>query len=69
MSSATLTEGTKGVIWVADEGGLSPFVVRAQVLQTTTTQVEAGGSSTETLHIEENVTDVNSSDIVIEPPQ
>ena len=67
--SATVTEGTQGVIWVADEGGLSPFVVRAQVLQTTTTQVEAGGSSTETLHIEENVTDINSSDIVIEPPQ
>ena len=67
--SATVTEGTKGVIWAADEGGFSPFVVRAQVLQTTTTKVEAGGSSTKTVHIEENVTDINSSDIVIAPPE
>ncbi len=67
--SATITEGTKGDIWVADQGGWSPFVVRAQLLQTTTTQVAGGGSSAETVYLEQNVADLNASDIVIEPPQ
>ena len=41
-ASATITEGTQGEIWVADQGGWSPFVVRAQLLQTTTTQMRGG---------------------------
>jgi hypothetical protein len=67
--SATNTELIQGDIWVADQGGWPPFVVRAEVLQTSTTQVEGGASSAETEYIESNVTDINSSDIVIEPPQ
>ncbi len=68
-AKATLTEGTQGEIWVADQEGWSPFVVRAQLLQTTTTELEGGPSGTEIVYIEEDVTDINSSDIVIEPPQ
>ncbi len=63
-AKATITESTQGEIWVADQGGWSPFVVRAQLLQTTTTQVEGGPSGTETVYIEEDVTDINSSGIV-----
>ena len=43
-AKATISEGTQGEIWVADQEGWSPFVVRAQLLQTTTTQVEGGPS-------------------------
>jgi hypothetical protein len=68
-AKATITESTQGEIWVADQGGWSPFVVRAQLLQTTTTQVEGGPSGTETVYIEEDVTGINSSGIVIEPPE
>ena len=68
-AKATITEGTQGEIWVADQEGWSPFVVRAQLLQTTTTQLEGGPSVAETVYIEEDVTDINSSDIVVEPPQ
>jgi hypothetical protein len=67
--SATITEATQGEAWVADQEGWPPFVVRAQLSQTTTTQVEGGSSSTETVYVEEDVTDINGSDIVIEPPR
>jgi hypothetical protein len=67
--SATVTELIQGDIWVADQGGWPPFVVRSQVLETTTTQVKDGPSSTDIQYIEGDVTDVNSPDIVIEPPQ
>jgi hypothetical protein len=67
--NATVTDLIQGDIWVADQGGWPPFVVRSQVLQTSTTQVEGGASSTDIEYIEGNVTDINSSDIVIEPPQ
>jgi hypothetical protein len=67
--SATITEGAQGDIWVADQGGWAPFVVRAQLLQTTTTKVDGGGSSAETVYVDQNVSDVNASDIVVEPPK
>jgi hypothetical protein len=66
INMSTITEDTQGEIWVANDGG---FVVRARLLQTTTTKVEGGPSSSEAVYIEEDVTDVNSSDIVIEPPK
>jgi hypothetical protein len=31
--------------------------------------VDGGGSSAETVYVDQNVTDVNASDIVVEPPQ
>jgi len=68
-ASATITEVTQGELWVAGQGGWPHFVVRAQLMQATTTEIAGGASSTETVYIEEDVTDIDSSDIVIEPPQ
>ena len=57
-----------GEIWVADKSGWTPFVVRAQLTEVSTT--EAGSASnTTTIFIEQDVTDVNSPDITIQPPQ
>lgn len=67
--SAKVTVVLQGDLWVADQDGWPPFVVRAELLETTTTQVSGGPSSTASEYVEQNVTDVNSPDIVVEPPE
>ncbi len=67
QATSKVTILVQGEIWVADKAGWSPFVVRAWVTQMSTTEV-SGHSSTDTVYVEQEVTDINEP-ITIEPPQ
>ncbi|MHB1357576.1 MAG: hypothetical protein ACYCZF_16525 [Anaerolineae bacterium] len=68
-ATAKVTELQQGEIWVADQAGWPAFLVRARLLQTTTTEIEEGQSSTDITWNEQDVTSVNSTDIEIVAPE
>jgi len=53
---------------VADKAGWQPFIVQARLAKTTKT-VATGAIGQEDEYIEMDVTDINSPDIVINPPE
>jgi len=67
-ATSTITFRDQGEIWVADKSGWPTFVVRSRLTEVTTTEV-SGNSNSEILFMEQDVTDINSSDIKIEPPK
>jgi hypothetical protein len=67
-ASATITEHYVGDIWVADKAGWQAFIVQARLAKTTKT-VATGAIGQEDEYIEMDVTDINSPDIVINPPE
>lgn len=68
-ASAEITEMQQGDIWVADQAGMPAFLMRSRLLETSTTVVEEGESSTTVLWKMQDVTDVNSPDIVVVAPE
>lgn len=67
-ATAKVTLQDSGEIWVANQSGWTPFVVRAQLTEVSTTETP-GGSNSVTIYIEQDVADINSPDITIQPPQ
>jgi hypothetical protein len=66
--SAKITEQSVGDIWVADKAGWQAFIVKAILTKTTRTE-GSGFIGEEAEYIEMDVTDINSPDIVINPPE
>ncbi|GEM_PF-2595271 len=67
-ASAKVTEHYVGDIWVADKAGWQAFIVKAILTKTTTTE-GSGFVGQEDEYIEMDVNDINSPDIVINPPE
>lgn len=62
------TVQAKGTIWVADQSGLPPIIVQADLHRTETTVSPATDFVTSTVRIEHQVTEINAP-IAIEPPE
>ncbi len=67
--TAKNTVQLQGEIWLADRAAWPAFAVRARLLETLTTEIAGGPSDTNVRYIEQDVTDVNSPDIVITAPE